>query len=133
MRYEVQYDYITVFVHDMTDVENAGTITAFTENGSSAELSELGDMIQVEKLDRPVYYFNRIKANRRFEGTGEGKALMLEVCKIADKHGITILNELNPYGERDMESLKNFFRASGFEDFGNEHTMVRKPKGSNDG
>lgn len=128
-KYEVQHGPITVFVHDLTTNKSWGTITVFTKNGSTAELSDFGSMIQIEGLDNPVYYFNRIKVRPKFEGTGEGKALMIEVCKVVDKHGITILNELNPYGNRDMDSLKEFFKASGFEIFNLENAMVRRPKG----
>lgn len=103
-----------------------GTIEIMSDPMGTAELCDLGEYITIEELKNPVYYFNRIKVKK--EGQGTGKELMIEVCKIADEHGITILNELNPYGKRDMESLKNFFRASGFEIFGNDHTMVRKPK-----
>lgn len=125
--YEVQHGSITVYVHD-NHKHDWASITAFTNNRSTAELSELGSIIHIEGLDNPVYYFNRIKVQPKREGTGEGKALMIEVCKLVDKYGITILNELNPYGKRDMESLKDFFKASGFEDFNGNNTMVRKPK-----
>jgi len=127
-KYEVDHDGITVFVNDLVEFE---IITAFTKNLGSAELSQTP--IPVKGLTEPVYYFNRIKVRPEREGTGEGKALMIEVCKIADEHRITIYNELNPYGKRDMKSLKSFFKASGFEPFVNEHNdqnvMVRKPKG----
>lgn len=126
-KYEVQHGPITVFVHDNTQNEDWGTMTAFTKNGSTAELSELGGMIEVENLTKPVYYFNRIKARPKFEGTGEGKALMIEICKLADKHKITILNQLNPYGNRDMDSLKEFFKASDFDERWPD-VMVREPK-----
>jgi len=131
-RYEVKHGPITVFVHDNTNSKDWRTITAFTKNASVAELSDFGSIIHIEGLDNPVYYFNRIKAKLKFEGTGEGKALMIEVCKLADKRGITILNELNPYGKRDMESLKEFFEASGFKEFNDNNTMVRKPKVKNE-
>ena len=130
IRYEVDHGDIKVFVHDMTEIGEVGTISAFTKNSSTAELCDLGSMIEVAGLDNPVYYFNRIKVRKDIEGTGEGKALMIEVCKIADMHGITIYNELNPYGKRNMERLKEFFKASGFEPFVNaSNVMVRKPKG----
>jgi len=103
-----------------------GTIEVTSDPMGTAELCDLGEYMTIEDLENPVYYFNRIKVKK--EGQGTGKEIMIEVCKIADLEHITILNEVNPYGKRDMESLKQFFRASGFEDFGNEHTMVRKPR-----
>ena len=87
-----------------------GTIEVIAKPMGTAELCDLGKYITVEGLENPVYYFNRIKV--RHEGKGTGKELMIEVCKIADENGITILNELNPYGKRDMDSLKDFFKAS---------------------
>ncbi len=129
LRKQVNHNGITVFIKDMTS-QDKGLITAFTQNHSVAELSDIS--ISIKGLKGKVYYFNRIKVRRELEGTGEGKALMIEVCKVADKHKITIFNELNPYGGRDMESLKSFFRSSGFEKFGNEfgskNMMIRKPQ-----
>jgi GNAT superfamily N-acetyltransferase len=102
-----------------------GIITVATLNGSVAELSEM--LFEVGGYKKPVYYFHRIKVKPELEGTGEGKELMKEVCRHADALGATIFNELNPYGKRDMDSLKEFFKASGFtEDMPN--IMVRLPK-----
>lgn len=96
----------------------------------TAELSDLGEYITIKGLDNPVYYFNRIKVQE--EGKGTGKEIMIEVCRLADEHGITIINEMNPYGKRNMTQLRDFFLASGFEDFPQNdlsfNTMVRKPK-----
>ena len=107
---------------------NGTMVVALDEGIGSAELSDLGSMITIKGLDNPVYYFNRIKVEKRLQGKGKGKELMIEVCRLADKHGITIINELNPYGNRDMKDLKSFFRASGFKTFQLENTMVRKPR-----
>ncbi len=126
-RYDAIHGDIVVHVIDQTHA-GQGIITAFTSKRSTAELSDLGPSITIAGLKTPIYFFNRIKVQRKNEGTGQGKALMIEVCKLADQRGITIFNELNPYGKRDMDSLKEFFRASGFEDFGPTNTMVRKPK-----
>lgn len=127
--YEAKHDNITVFVKDATNLKNKnGTIIAFTNNGSTAELSEISKDIKIEGLRKPIYFFNRIKCKPELEGTGEGKALMIEVCKVADKRRITIYNTLNPYGKRDINSLRAFFKASGFEIFKEQSTMIRKPQ-----
>ena len=131
IRRQADHDGLTVFIQDMTHQGIYGIINAFTENNSVVELSQMP--IPVKGLTEPIYYFNRIKVRPELEGTGEGKALMIEICKIADEHRITIYNQLNPYGKRDMKSLKSFFKDSGFEPFVTEHNdqnvMVRKPKG----
>lgn len=123
----IDHDGVGIFVFDQTYLEPYGLITAHAGMGCSAELSKMPEGI--EGVDNPVYYFNRIKVSPNLEGTGVGRALMIEVCKLADKHGITIFNGLNPYGKRDLESLKNFFRDSGFETFQDEtlNQMIRKP------
>jgi hypothetical protein len=129
MRREAIHNGTTVFVLDMTQI-GYGTITAYTENGSVAELSE--NPVPIKGLVEPLYYFNRIKVRLENEGKGEGKALMIEICKLVDELKITIYNELNPYGKRNMESLKSFFKASGFEDFINDwndpNVMIRRPQ-----
>jgi GNAT superfamily N-acetyltransferase len=102
-------------------------IIVSTEHGT-AELSEFPLGVGTDNLEKPIYYFHRIKVRREFEGTGEGKELMIEVCRHADEIGATIFNPLNPYGKRGMKSLKSFFIASGFEDFGPKDVMIRKPK-----
>ena len=101
-------------------------ITVATEHGV-AELSCVVP-IELEGIDGPIFYFHRIKIRPEFEGTGEGRELMIEVCRYMDELNATIYNELNPYGKRDMESLKSFFRASDFEDYGNpnNHIMIRR-------
>lgn len=130
-RYEVDHNGITVTARDLTDLPNVGLIAASTKNLSVAELCEFPGIIKGLEGEL-VYYFNRIKVLRPFEGTGEGRALMIEICKIADKNKITIYNELNPYGKRGMKKVKEFFRASGFEDFktieGVRNAMIRRPQ-----
>ena len=128
-KYEVEKDGLTIYISENMVQEYARTITAFTDNASVAELSELGKGIEIVGLDSPVFFFNRIKVRPKFEGTGEGKALMIEICRIADEHGISIFNPLNPYGKRTMEKLKDFFKASGFEEWkDSKDAMIRKPR-----
>ena len=100
-------------------------ISIMTNNGSTAELSSTFPIKEIEGL---IFYFHRIKIRPEFEGLGEGKELMIEVCRYADQLNATIYNELNPYGKRDLESLKSFFKASGFEMFKEPNVMIRKPQ-----
>ena len=102
-------------------------IVVMTDKHSVAELSCI---IPIEGFDEPTFYFHRIKVKPENEGTGEGQELMIEVCRYADQLDATIYNELNPYGKRGMKSLKQFFKASGFEDYGKpeNNIMIRKPK-----
>ena len=104
-------------------------MVSFKDKLGVAELSCLTSYgVNIKGLDKPVYYFNRLKIPPRDEGKGFGKRLMIEVCRIADEKGITILNELNPYGKRDLKQLIKFFEKSGFEIFDEHNTMVRRPR-----
>lgn len=105
--------------------EKNKTISIMTYNGSVADLSNI---FPIKEIDGLTFYFNRIKVKGEFEGIGEGKELMIEVCRYADELNATIYNELNPYGKRDLDSLKSFFGSSGFIMFKEPHVMIRRPK-----
>lgn len=98
------------------------TIRVMTDKRSIAELSK----VPVEGIKGRTYYFNRIKVLPEHEGTGEGKELMIEVCRYADDLNAIIYNPLNPYGKRNMESLIKFFEASGFKMY-KHNSMIRNP------
>jgi len=78
-----------------------------------------------------IWWFARIKVRPEHWGSGHGKDLMIELCRILDQRNIMLMNELNPYGNRDMNSLISFFKASGFEmaDFETYDStiMIRRP------
>ncbi len=114
-----------MIVHSTCHQDN---ITIFTDKQSIAELSKLPiEVIEgMEGLEGCIYYFNRIKVLRHHEGTGEGKLLMIEVCRYADDLNAIIYNEPNPYGKRNLDSLIRFFKQSGFEMYG-PHAMIRRP------
>lgn len=102
------------------------TISIMTHNRSIADLSS--EYIPIKGIEGKVFFFHRIKVLPKHEGTGEGKELMIEVCKYADELNATIYNGLNPYGKRNLKSLKSFFKASGFEMFEEPNIMVRWAK-----
>ena len=58
-------------------------IVIATQNRSVAELST--GSIDIKGLNPPVFYFHRIKVLRENEGIGEGKELMIEICRYADQ------------------------------------------------
>jgi hypothetical protein len=111
-----------------TFVENL--LTVVTDKRSIAELSLLDDKFEASGIPGKVFYFHRIKTLSQYEGIGEGRDLIIEVCKFMDKENATIYNILNPYGKRDLKSLIKFFEASGFEMFQDPNVMIRTPKDS---
>lgn len=100
-------------------------ITVATNNHSIAELSSI---IPIEGIPGKVFYFHRIKTRPEYEGIGEGRELMIEVCKHVDQENATIYINLNPYGKRDLKSLKSFFKASDFEMLQEPNVMIRRPR-----
>lgn len=107
-------------------------ISLNTEMNSTAELSRLEkqsvDMYNKDfnmDLKEPVFYFNRIKA--REEGKGEGTLMMKELIKILDEKKVTVINELNPYGNLNLEDLQKFYSKYGFVKK-QDQLMIRKPK-----
>jgi hypothetical protein len=113
---------ILMIIHS---INIAGIITVLTDKRSIAELSSV---IPIENLDGQTFYFHRIKVLPQYEGTGEGRELMIEVCKQVDKLNAKIYNPLNPYGKRNLNGLKSFFRASGFEMLEEPSIMIRRSK-----
>ncbi len=113
-----------------------GCLNVMTELGSIAELSRIDNLDDFEDNFKEInfkgliFWFNRIKAKK--EGIGEGRLLMKEIIKICDKEKINIINYLNPYGKRDLKSLKRFFINSDFIEFKNKNNnstvMIRKFK-----
>jgi GNAT superfamily N-acetyltransferase len=79
------------------------------------------------KIEGLLFWFNRLKAGRRGEGTGYGSFLMRELVKVLDQRGITVLNHVNPYGSLNMSQLKSFYKKFGFVDIG-RGGMLRYPK-----
>lgn len=81
-----------------------------------------------------VWWFNRIKVKPSHYGKGCGRDMMIALCEILDKRDITLINSLNPYGNRDLKSLIAFFEASAFEivdelgDGKKDIVMIRTPQ-----
>jgi len=101
-------------------------ITVLTDKHSIAELS--CNFISIQGIDGKLFYFHRIKALPKYEGIGEGRELMIEVCRHIDKENATIYSQLNPYGKRNLPRLIKFFEASDFIMFQRPNVMIRKPR-----
>jgi len=117
---------------------NECRICLMTEIGSIAELdADFTGFYTKEVHERGgprlegyrVYFFNRLKARKT--GIGEGKFLMVELCKILDENGWAVVNTPNPYGPLDEEALNAFYKRFGFKNV-IDGLMVRLPKGASD-
>jgi hypothetical protein len=64
-------------------------------------------------VETPLFYFNRIKS--RIESQGHGTVMMERLVQICDEKGLTVINELNPYGRMKINELKAWFEKYGFQ------------------
>jgi hypothetical protein len=91
-----------------------------------AELDRADFLVdQYDGLVPPVFWFARIKSVT--ESQGDGTFLMKRLCRHADELGVTIVNEINPYGRMDMDELQEWFQKFGFELI-RDGLVIRKPK-----
>lgn len=75
-----------------------------------------------------------------YRGKGEANALMRMITEFADKNGITLILEAQPFGHPEQTALnrvqlENFYRNHGFKTFpGNQipRTMTRLPQQKHD-
>jgi len=107
-------------------------IVIMLESVSIAELMRMDELAEQLKQDLnitnlvpPIFWFSRIKATT--EGRGDGTVLMTELCRICDEYSITVVDALNPYGQRGLADLIRFNQKFGFVLYG-ESLMIRFPK-----
>ena len=98
-----------------------------TKGGTCAELDRadyLANELDLD-LEPPIFWFARIKA--KVEHRGDGTLLMKKICAYMDQLGATIVNTINPYGDRSLEELISWFEQFGFEHIC-DSLVVRKPQ-----
>jgi len=100
-------------------------ITVMLKSRSIAQLDRADFLIDQYDvvLESLLFWFARIKAIH--EGRGDGTLMMRRVCYHLDKMKATAINEINPYGKRDLEELIGFFALFGFQQIGEARIMRR--------
>jgi GNAT superfamily N-acetyltransferase len=85
----------------------------------SAELSRIDNEFVKSYLQTDVvgtwYYFNRLVVYPKIRNKGMAALLMKQVVSWADREKVNIFNEVNPYGDLDMDQLIKFYSRFGFE------------------
>lgn len=100
---------------------------------ASAELSRISSELITDKYLRLqnniIYYFNRLIVPKKLRNKNIASVLMSRVCFWADEHHIVIFNDVNPYGDLDLEQLKTFYKKYGFtEIIKDSNSLIRHPK-----
>ena len=117
-----------------TDFISQGYCKIFVikEDGYSAtaELSKIDnklvkDYLQIN-VDGTWYYFNRLFVTQKIRGKGLATRLMNQVIGWADTEKINILNEINPYGDLNLDQLISFYKKFGFKQHNNTPLMTRR-------
>lgn len=85
---------------------------------ATAELSKIDNKLAKDYLQTDVngtwYYFNRLVVYPKIRNKGLATRLMKLIIDWADAEKISILNEINPYGDLDMGQLIRFYAKFGF-------------------
>jgi len=81
--------------------------------------------VAAQRLQCPLFFFNRLKAKE--EGRGDGTVLMQELLIILDAGQITVVNPINAYGLRTTNELIRFFSKFDFRHIGLS-VLLREPK-----
>jgi hypothetical protein len=100
-------------------IQNDGMLCVYTNTGSVAELSEISQDSAKDyntewkatlPTNSPVYYFNRLVSRKK----GDGSILMKELSKALDDAKISVILEVNPYGDMGLNDLIGFYEKYGF-------------------
>ena len=111
--YECKEYYIPNMIYEcMLCSQNRSAGTASLSLSDKHLLNHLGYLIPDSEYQ--LFYFNRIFVPTQFRGHGLGSFLLEKVIDFARREKKAIINEINPYGEMDLEELTDFFVRHGF-------------------
>lgn len=110
------------------------------EHGSVAEGNKtffyMGDTLQsgsasMNMVKENVWFFNRLIVHKNLRGKGLGTILIMKVADFCKENNISLVNVMNPYGDLDMEQLKQFYTKHGFVETHEEDTLILLRDGGN--
>lgn len=110
------------------------------EHGSISEGNKAfyysGDMLEsasasLNRTKEKVWFFNRLIVHRNLRGKGLGAALINKVVDFCKENYISLINGMNPYGDLDMEQLKQFYIKHGFVETDEEGILILLRVGGN--
>lgn len=78
--------------------------------GSKPGLAE----VDLWQMEAGSYVVSRVIVSAEYRGQGYARQLMQEVLRDADAAGVTLLLEINPYGDMTYEQLESWYMRLGF-------------------
>ena len=69
---------------------------------------------EISRIDSGEWYFNRLNVPVTMRNKGVATSLMKQLIIEADKKGITIVCDINPYGDLNKKQLQEFYKKFGF-------------------
>jgi GNAT superfamily N-acetyltransferase len=85
---------------------------------ASATISNMGN----------EWYFNRLVVHEKMRNKGVATLLMDELIKVLDEKQITLINDINPYGDLNFKQLEIFYKKYGFIETEEKSRLIRYPK-----
>lgn len=87
----------------------------------AAEISKLN-------FNDNIYYFNRLIVHQSLRNKGIASALMNKLIEVLDCNKITLICDINPYGDLDLNQLITFYGKYGFiknPEYDNDNQLIR--------
>ena len=84
-------------------------------------------LAEVSMVTSESWYFNRLSVPVKFRNQGIATQLMRKLIQVLDKNKITLICDINPYGDLDFNQLNKFYKQYGFVEH-EEHHLIRYPK-----
>jgi len=76
--------------------------------------SEYNELYDDDCLCAKLGYFSRINVPQEYRRVGIGNSLLKAIINEAKELGISLVCEINPYGEMTYEQLKEWYMKNGF-------------------
>lgn len=89
-------------------------------------------LVELNQIEKNNWLITRLFVPPAFRNKGITTKLMQELVNWADEKEITLLAEINPYGDLGREELIKFLEKHGFEQVEKENSVlfIRKKEGS---
>lgn len=82
---------------------------------------------EVSRLDDNYWYFNRLIVPPNIRNRGIATKIMKQLIKVLDEKSITLVCDINPYGDLDFDKLHEFYCKYGFID-DDKFNLIRHPE-----
>ena len=88
-----------------------------------------GGEATLTRVKEHVWYFNRLFVHKELRGKEIGTALVEKVVNFCKTNNVSLINDINAYGDLDLKQLKQFYIKNGFNETLLEDKVVLLRKG----